>query len=116
MVLIAHSLGCVAVAHWAAAFGHRLRGALLVAPVDVETPGFAAFPTTGFKPMPLQQLPFPSTVVASTTDEWVTLGRARQFANAWGSEFIDIGAAGHINAASGHGSWPEGLALLQKWA
>lgn len=115
-VLIAHSLGCITVAHWAAAYGHRIKGALLVAPVDVETARFATFPTTGFGPMPVQRLPFPSKVVASTTDEWVTLARARQFAEAWGSEFISIGDAGHINAASGHGNWPAGLALLQDWA
>ncbi|MDJ0364282.1 alpha/beta fold hydrolase [Hymenobacter sp. H14-R3] len=115
VVLIAHSLGCAAVAHWAAAHGHRLKGALLVAPVDVETAHFAAFPTTGFGPMPMRQLPFPSTVVASTTDEWVTLARARQFAAAWGSGLVDVGPAGHLNTASGHGDWPAGLALLQAW-
>jgi predicted alpha/beta hydrolase family esterase len=44
------------------------------------------------------------------------LERARQFAEVWGSEFVNIGAAGHINTASGYGEWPEGLALLQDWA
>jgi predicted alpha/beta hydrolase family esterase len=116
VVLIAHSLGCVTVAHWAAAYGHRIKGALLVAPSDVETPHYAEFPTTGFGPMPLQQLPFPSKVVTSTTDKWVTEARARQFAQAWGSELVVIGDAGHINADSGHGDWPAGLALLQDWA
>jgi predicted alpha/beta hydrolase family esterase len=115
VVLIAHSLGCVAVAHWAATYGHHLKGALLVAPSDVETAHYAAFPTTGFGPMPLQRLPFPSKVVASTNDPWVSETRARQFAQAWGSEFIDLGPAGHINAASGHGAWPAGLALLHQW-
>jgi predicted alpha/beta hydrolase family esterase len=116
VVLIAHSLGCITVAHWAATYGHRIKGALLVAPVDVETASFTTLPPTGFGPQPLQRLPFPSKVVASTTDEWVTLERARQFAEAWGSEFVNIGAAGHINTASGYGEWPEGLALLQDWA
>jgi predicted alpha/beta hydrolase family esterase len=116
VVLIAHSLGCVTVAHWAATYGHRIKGALLVAPADVDTASFAAFPTTGFGPMPLQRLPFPSKVVASTTDEWVTMERARQFAAAWGSELVVIGDAGHINADSGHGEWPGGKALLREWA
>ncbi|RZK53616.1 MAG: alpha/beta hydrolase [Hymenobacter sp.] len=117
VVLIAHSLGCVTVAHWAATYGHRIKGALLVAPSDVETARYAAFPTTGFGPMPMQQLPFPSTVVTSTTDEWVTEARARQFAEAWGSELVVLGDAGHINTASGHGNWPAGLTLLaeQGW-
>ena len=114
VVLVAHSLGCVTVAHWAGQYGHRIKGALLVAPSDVETAHYAALPTTGFGPMPLARLPFPSKVVTSQNDEWVTLARARQFAGAWGSELVDIGRAGHINAASGHGEWPVGLALLRE--
>jgi predicted alpha/beta hydrolase family esterase len=116
VVLVAHSLGCATVAHWAVAHGHRIKGALLVAPSDVDTARFATFPTTGFGPMPLQRLPFPSTVVTSTTDDWVSAARARQFAEAWGSELVNIGPAGHINAASGFGDWPAGLALAEKWA
>jgi len=115
VVLIAHSLGCPTVAHWAATYGHCIKGALLVAPVDVETASFATLPPTGFGPMPMQRLPFPSKVITSTTDQWVTEARARQFAEAWGSELVNIGDAGHINAASGHGDWPAGLALLQEW-
>ena len=113
VVLVAHSLGCATIAHWAARYGHRIKGALLVAPSDVETAHYASFPTTGFAPMPLARLPFPSKVVFSQNDAWVTPARARQFAEAWGSELLDIGAAGHINTASGYGAWPAGLALLE---
>ena len=116
VVLVAHSLGCATIAHWAAQYGRSIRGALLVAPSDVETAHYAAFPTTGFAPMPLARLPFASKVVFSQNDEWVSPVRARQFAAAWGSELVDIGAVGHINAASGHGPWPAGLALLEAWA
>ena len=115
VVLVAHSLGCATVAHWAAQYGQAIRGALLVAPSDVETAHYAAFPTTGFAPMPLQRLPFASTVVASSNDQWVSLARARQFATAWGSALVDLGPAGHLNADSGHGDWPAGLALLRQW-
>lgn len=115
VVLIAHSLGCATIAHWAAQYGRSIRGALLVAPSDVETAHYAAFPTTGFAPMPLQRLPFASKVVASSNDEWVSPARVRQFATAWGSEFVDIGLAGHINTASGFGPWPAGLGLLRDW-
>ena len=38
----------------------------------------------------------------------------RSFAAAWGTEFIDIGAAGHINTASGFGPWPFGEVLLER--
>ena len=113
VVLVGHSLGCTTIAHWAGQYGHRIKGALLVAPSDVETAHYAAFPTTGFGPMPLARLPFPSKVVFSQSDEWVTPARARQFAEAWGSELVDIGEAGHINTASGYGDWPAGLALLE---
>ena len=115
VVLVAHSLGCITVAHWARQHGHNLRGALLVAPSDVETAQYATFSTTGFGPMPLARLSFPSKVVASQNDEWVSLARARQFAEAWGSELVDLGDAGHINAASGYGEWPAGLELLREW-
>lgn len=115
VVLVSHSLGCATIAHWAATHGQVIKGAFLVAPSDVETAHYAAFPTTGFAPMPMQRLPFPSLVVTSDNDEWVTPMRAKQFAQAWGSELVDIGAAGHINAASGYGDWPAGLRLLHDW-
>ncbi len=113
VVLIAHSLGCTAVAYWARQYGRQIKGALLVAPSDVEAPPYT-FPSTGCKPIPLEALPFPSVVVASTDDPWVSLERARLFARHWGSKLEIIGAAGHINTASGHGQWPQGLALLSQ--
>jgi predicted alpha/beta hydrolase family esterase len=51
-------------------------------------------------------------VVASTTDPLVTIERAQGFAADWGSDFKLAGDAGHINAASGHGPWPEGLLMF----
>ena len=63
--------------------------------------------------MPLVRLPFPSIVVASENDEYVSLERAREFARAWGSEFRGIGGAGHINSTSGLGTWAEGRAMLK---
>jgi predicted alpha/beta hydrolase family esterase len=116
-VLVAHSAGCALVAHWAGAHAARpgplVRGALLVAPSDPEAPGYPEGPT-GFAPLPLTRLPFPTIVVASTNDEYVTLERARGFAEAWGSRFVSLGAAGHINSQSGLGDWPAGFALLEE--
>ena len=112
-LLVAHSAGCALVAHWAVGCSRgRVRGALLVAPSDPEAANFPSGPT-GFAPMPLVRLPFPSVVVASSNDPFVTVVRAQAFARAWGSEFVMIGDAGHINTASGLGDWPEGLALLR---
>ncbi len=115
VVLAAHSLGCALVAHWAHGSGHlaKVRGALLVAPSDVEAPSYPAGPT-GFAPMPLEKLPFPSIVVMSTDDQYVTPSRARQFAGAWGSRIVDVGPKGHINSASRLGMWPEGFALVEE--
>lgn len=117
VVLVAHSAACALVAHWArdASAGNleRVRGALLVAPADPDGPNFPLGPT-GFAPMPLRRLPFPSIVVASRDDVYVTLERAREYASAWGSELVDLGDAGHINASSGLGDWPTGYGLLQR--
>lgn len=111
-ILAAHSLGCSLVAQWAIdRGGEGVRGAFLVAPSDVEAPNY---PEEGrsFDRMPLARLPFPSLVVASTNDEYVSVDRAKHFAEAWGSRLVFIGEAGHINGASGHGRWPEGESLL----
>ncbi|WP_431677026.1 RBBP9/YdeN family alpha/beta hydrolase [Kitasatospora sp. KL5] len=112
VVLVAHSLGCITVAHWAAGRTDTagVLGALLVAPADVDT---AEVPELyGFRPVPLQPLPFASTVVASSDDPWCTIERAAAFAAAWGSQFVGAGALGHINSDSGLGDWPEGRTLL----
>lgn len=114
-VLVAHSLGCALVAQWAQwaqdTGGAGAAGAFLVGPSDVEAPHY---PEEGrsFSVVPRVRLPFPSIVVASNNDYFVSLERARTFADAWGSRFVDIGPAGHINAASGYGPWPEGEAML----
>jgi uncharacterized protein len=111
--LVAHSAGCALVAHWAVGYQRgRVRGALLVAPSDPEAEKFPSGPI-GFAPMPLVRLPFPSVVVASSNDPFVTVVRAQAFAKAWGSEFVMIGEAGHINSASSLGDWPEGFSLLR---
>ena len=114
-MLAAHSLGCALVAQWAADCGGRgVRGAFLVAPSDVEAPDY---PIEGrsFSHMPLVRLLFPSIVVASTNDEYVSMERVQHFANAWGSRLVVIGEAGHINGASGYGPWPEGEAMLREF-
>lgn len=112
-VLAAHSLGCSLVAHWAMSGSkHRIAGAFLVAPSDVDAPSYPTG-TTGFTPMALPPLPFPTLVVASSDDPYVSEQRARQFASNWGSELVMLGDAGHINGDAGYGPWPEGERLLR---
>ena len=124
-VLVAHSLGCHLVAAWAAHSQHRARvaAALLVAPPDLARanlppqiqawapgrPGALQGVLQGVLP---GALPFSSTVVLSDDDPFCTRARGQQMAAAWGSEAVSLGAAGNINAASGLGDWPGGLALL----
>jgi predicted alpha/beta hydrolase family esterase len=113
-VLVAHSLGCALVAHLCAIDKARgIGGAMLVAPVDVDAWRPALHGPSDFSPMPRQRLPFPSIVVASQNDPYVEIRRAEAFAKGWGSQFIDLGLAGHINAASGHGPWLKGQAMLR---
>jgi len=120
VLLAAHSLGCATAVWWAAlhaAESHaaRVRGALLVAPPDVERAAAPA-PVRDFSPMPVMRLPFPAIVVASSDDPWCQPERARGWAGQWGAQWQDIGARGHINADSGLGDWPEGQCWLRQLA
>jgi uncharacterized protein len=110
-VAVAHSLGCIAVAHCAQAGPLPLRGALLVAPPDVEHPDFPPV-MEGFAPIPRARLPFPSLVVASRNDPFADFERSRALADAWGSRFVDAGHSGHLNADAGFGPWALGERLL----
>ena len=109
VVLAAHSLGCIAVAHLSGECLARIRGALLVAPADPERRAALR----DFAPVPCERLPYPSLLVASTDDPYCPVRRAGAYARAWGSDLVRLRDAGHINVASGHGEWPLGLALLR---
>ena len=112
-VLVAHSLACPLVAHLAAWRPDlSVAAALLVAPADVDSVRHTPSHTRGFAPIPRLPLPFRSIVVASTNDRFIALERARDLAAAWGSEFVDVGACGHINVASGFGRWPAGESIV----
>ena len=113
-LLVAHSLGCLAVVHWALTRSPAAAaGALLVAPPDVEQADTPA-PLRAFAPVPLRPLPFPATVVASRDDPYATFARAEAMASAWGAELVDAGTAGHLNTAAGYGPWPAGEAILRR--
>ena len=113
VVLAAHSLGCLAIAHCARDAALPIRGALLVAPPDVERPDFPPV-LEGFAPIPRERLPFASIVVASRNDPFSEFERARALAEAWGSRLVDAGELGHINADAGLGPWPAGERLLDE--
>lgn len=120
VILAAHSLGCALTAWWAverrdAPHAPRVKGALLVAPPDVERTDFPEH-ATGFAPMPRAALPFKSIVAASSDDPWCALPRAQSWAADWGARFHNIGPCGHINAQSGLENWPQGCLWLTELA
>lgn len=116
-ILVAHSLGTLLVAHLA----HRpaaahVAGALLVAPCDLDVVRQRHPSAQRFGAMPLERLPFPTLVVGSTNDPYMGTRAAQALADAWGAAFLSLGAAGHINVASGYGRWEEGYALALNFA
>lgn len=114
-ILVAHSLACILVAHWARCNSPlKVAGAFLAAPSDVEAASFP-FDPGSWGPVPLDTLPFPSVVVGSANDPFSSQARTRAFAEGWGSRLVQIGDAGHLNTESGHGDWPEGLDLLEQF-
>jgi predicted alpha/beta hydrolase family esterase len=88
-------------------------GALLVAPPDTERDDMPP-QLHGWRPIVMTRLPFPATVVASSNDPYCSLERAGMLASAWGASLVVAGPRGHLNAESGLGDWPEGLALLHE--
>jgi serine hydrolase len=105
--IVAHSFGCLAAAQATFDWGERVSGLMLVAPADPDKFGAGAF-------VPERPLGVPAVLVASTNDPWMRFNRAVEWAEAWGAELVNLGAAGHINPAAGFGPWPEGLAILRR--
>jgi hypothetical protein len=114
-LLVAHSLGCHLVAAWAAHSQHtaRVRGALLVAPPDIERDDMPPN-LHPWRPIVRTRLPFASIAVTSSDDPYGSAERSAALPRDWGAERIDIGPCGHINGESGLGDWPAGRALLER--
>ncbi|MFJ4144029.1 RBBP9/YdeN family alpha/beta hydrolase [Pseudomonas sp. NPDC089734] len=117
-LIVAHSLGCLAVAHWAARSDHaaHIRGALLVAVPDPASLSFPVSAASGFRHTPAQRFGFPCTVVSSSNDPYATADYTQHWASTRGAEWVDIGAKGHVSSANGLGGWLEGYQLLERLA
>jgi hypothetical protein len=113
-LVVAHSLGCLALVHWAVRTTQRIQGALLAGVPDPKSPVYPAASSIGFAPLPMQRLPFRSTLVTSTDDPYGSAPYARTCAMAWGSLYVEAGPRGHLNADSGLGDWPQGYRLLEQ--
>lgn len=122
VVLVAHSGGCVMLAHWAhtSAHAHRVVGALLATPPDFDQPMPEGYPTLaalqagGWLPVPRKPLPFRSLVATSDNDPLADRARVLALAKDWGSETVDLGAVGHLNPASGYGEWLMARVLIDQ--
>ena len=114
-ILVAHSLAVSLVMHWASKNNNpNIIGALLVAPADVNSPEHTPEFLRHFSPIPTQPVSFPTVVVGTENDTYISLERAKELAAYWGSDFINIGFKGHINSDSNLGYWEEGQTFLQQ--
>ena len=112
LVVVAHSLGCLAAGHWLRQARPHVRGVFLVAPPDPAGPNFPAAEAPSFTTFRTTPLTVPGLVVSSDDDPYGTPEAAQRLAAGWGAGHVGIGPAGHVNTASGHGPWEAGRALL----
>ncbi|XVJ70886.1 MAG: alpha/beta hydrolase [Rhizobacter sp.] len=113
-LVAAHSFGCLALArHLKLRPDLPVAAALLVAPADPRKFGVLDL-------LPTRRLPCPSVLVGSQTDPWMSAAQAKEWADRWGSHWVNLGDAGHINAEAGFGPWPYAqrwvVANQQRWA
>lgn len=121
VLLVAHSFGCLASVVAAADRPDKVAGLLLVAPADPQRFSPLGLRHSGEGPtvesvadsLPDKPLGCCSLLVASDDDPWMRASQAQTWAETWGSRFLNIGSAGHINAESGFGPWPQALELLE---
>ena len=122
VILVAHSGGCVMVAHWARQTRRAVWGALLAAPPDFEEAMPEGYPSLedlragGWLPVPRERLPFPSIVAASRDDPLGDFDRVTELARDWGGRLVDLGEVGHLNPAAGPGPWPRAEQFIEELA
>jgi uncharacterized protein len=114
IILVAHSLSCLLVAHWAMESRSKVAGAFLVSVPDPEAPAFPSA-ANSFRKAPSTALPFRSIIIASTNDPYGSIGYMEKRAREWNSELVNAGEHGHINASSNLGEWGEGQSLLRNF-
>lgn len=113
-ILVAHSLGCLAVAHWTARSSRAVHAMLLVAVPDPSGPVFPR-DAVGFSAVPRTLSGRRVTVVSSSDDPYSSTAYTLQRVADWDAEHIGLGPVGHINAASGLGDWPLGWTIVDRW-
>ncbi len=113
--IVAHSLGCLLVANMGSRLSTaKIKGALLVAPAHLDRVEAIHPCIVQFGAFPRQPLAFPSLVVGSMNDPYMSAEELARTATSWGSDLVNLGAVGHINIAAGFGRWPTGYALFDR--
>jgi len=113
IILVAHSAGCLMLAHWASLYRRPIKGALLVTPPDLYAnwpenyPSSMSLRDNGWAPLPRRALPFRSIVIASTNDHLAEFDAVKAMAEDWHADLVNLGPVGHLNPASGYGPWPQ---------
>lgn len=112
VVILAHSIGCMATIF--ATQAAPVAAMVLVAPADAERANAPGALHT-FAPIPMEPVPIPTLLVASDSDAYCSLDRARVFAEAWKADLEIVTGGGHINADAGFGPWPDGWLMVGAW-
>ncbi|WP_280153385.1 alpha/beta hydrolase [Piscinibacter sp. XHJ-5] len=109
-IAVAHSFGCLALAHHLAQRPRRdeggIAGALFVAPAAPARFGLGEV-------VPQRRLGVPATLLSSDTDPWMPAADAAAWAARWGARCINLGDVGHINVDAGFGPLPRALQITQ---
>lgn len=104
-LVAAHSFGALALLrHLQREPRSPVAAALLVAPADPDKFGVGGL-------LPAGALRVPSSMVLSANDPWLPTAAGQRWARLWGCRIEMLGAAGHINIASGFGPLP----LAERW-
>ena len=117
VTFVAHSLGCWAVDHLVHECGTaNIKAALLVAP---PSPFLIFEAVESFLPPPRDKqnwapIAARSLLVGSDDDDFTSAEEFFEIARQIGVELHQIHGAGHINTASGYGSWPFALEWVQR--
>ena len=106
-IAVAHSFGCLALAHYLQGSGRGIAGLLMVAPADPRKFGVA-------HRLPLHPLGVHGYLVASESDPWMRIESASAWALLWAVRFMNIGRAGHVNAEAGFGPFPVARQLVDE--
>ena len=111
VVVVAHSLGCIATVHLPREAARRVQAALLVAPADPERRAVLH----DFAPVPYERLPYRSIVVASSNDPYCPARLAGAYARAWAASSCACPMRGTSTWSPGTANGPSVSRCCRRW-